>query len=89
MPAMLRPGWSRDRIMCEINDAGVPCSAGSCSENYLERAFESARIACETLPNARELGLTSLMFLVHPTLSEEDTGYMIAAARNVIAKATR
>jgi len=33
--------------------------------------------------------LTSLMFLVHPTLSEEDTGYMIAAARNVIAKATR
>jgi dTDP-4-amino-4,6-dideoxygalactose transaminase len=89
VPAMLRPDWSRDRIMCEINDAGVPCSVGSCSEIYLERAFESAGIACETLPNARELGLTSLMFQVHPTLSEEDTRYMIGVARNVIAKATR
>jgi hypothetical protein len=89
VPEMLRPGWSRDRIMCEINDAGVPCSVGSCSEIYRERAFASSGLACETLPNARELGLTSLMFQVHPTLSEEDTRYMIGVARNVIAKATR
>ena len=89
VPAMLRPDWSRDRIMCEINDAGVPCSVGSCSEIYQERAFQDAGIACETLPNARELGSTSLAFLVHPTLSEEDTRRMIGVARSVIAKATR
>jgi dTDP-4-amino-4,6-dideoxygalactose transaminase len=89
VPEMLRPGWSRDRIMCEIEEAGVPCSVGSCSQIYRERAFESSGFACEALPNARELGLTSLMFLVHPTLSEEDTRYMIVATRNVIAKATR
>jgi hypothetical protein len=89
VPAMLRPGWSRDRIMCEINDAGVPCSVGSCSELYREHAFESSGLAREALPNARELGLTSLMFLVHPTLSEEDTKHMIATTRNVIARAAR
>jgi dTDP-4-amino-4,6-dideoxygalactose transaminase len=89
VPTMLRVGWNRDRIMCEIEEAGVPCSVGSCSEIYLERAFQDACIACEPLPNAREMGLTSLAFLVHPTLSEEDTRYMIATTRNVIAKATR
>jgi dTDP-4-amino-4,6-dideoxygalactose transaminase len=89
VPTMLRPDWSRDRIMREIDEAGVPCSVGSCSEIYLERAFHALGPAPEPLPNARDLGLTSLMFLVHPTLSEEDTRYMIAAARNVIAKATR
>jgi dTDP-4-amino-4,6-dideoxygalactose transaminase len=89
VPAMLRLGWNRDRIMCEIEETGVPCSVGSCSEIYRERAFEATGSVCETLPNAQELGLTSLMFLVHPTLSAADTGYMIATARNVIAKATR
>jgi len=89
VPAMLRPGWSRDRIMCEINDAGAPCSVGSCSEIYRERAFETSGLACEALPNARELGSSSLMFLVHPTLSEEDTKFMIATTRNVLARATR
>jgi len=88
-PHALRPGWSRDRIMQEINRAGVPCSVGSCSEIYRERAFQTLGAAPDPLPTARNLGLTSLMFLVHPTLREEETRYMIATARNVIAKATR
>jgi hypothetical protein len=88
-PDMLRSGWSRDGIMQAINDAGVPCSVGSCSELYLERAFESLGPPPDPLPIARDLGLTSLMFLVHPTLREEETAYMIAVTRDVIAKATR
>ena len=86
---MLRPTWSRDRIMQEIDSAGVPCSVGSCSEIYLERAFQTLGPVPDPLPTARELGLTSLMFLVHPTLREEETRHMIAVTRNVIAKATR
>lgn len=39
-PGRLRPGWNRDRIMQEIADRGVPCFVGSCSEIYLERAFD-------------------------------------------------
>lgn len=68
-PELLAQGWSRDRIMGAIQAEGVPCLAGSCSEVYLEKAFQDAKLApAERLPVARELGDTSLMFLVHPTL---------------------
>jgi dTDP-4-amino-4,6-dideoxygalactose transaminase len=68
-PDRLRAGWSRDRIMSEVNGLGIPCYSGSCSEVYLEGAFSGTpwRPAAR-LPVARELGDTSLMFLVHPTL---------------------
>lgn len=71
-PEMLADGWSRDRIMHEANVAGVPCYSGSCSEVYLEKAFDGTgwRPAVP-LPVAHELGETSLMFLVHPTLEED------------------
>lgn len=72
-PAALKSGWSRDRIMLEINNQGIPCTVGSCSEIYLEKAFEKHGLRPATrLPNARMLGETSLMFLVHPTLTEDD-----------------
>ena len=88
-PSALQAEWSRDRIMQEIARQGVPVSVGSCSEIYLEQAFRTLDSTFDPLPNARSLGLTSLMFQVHPTLSEKETGYMIAVANNVIAKATR
>jgi dTDP-4-amino-4,6-dideoxygalactose transaminase len=72
-PDALRAGWSRDAIMGEIAAAGVPCLVGSCPEIYLERAYREAGIGPPgRLPVARELGETSLCFLVHPTLSESD-----------------
>ncbi|MEG0197940.1 MAG: DegT/DnrJ/EryC1/StrS aminotransferase family protein [Acinetobacter sp.] len=64
--------WSRDRIMQFINAEGVPCYSGSCSEVYLEHAFDNTNWRPkERLKNAQQLGETSLMFLVHPTLSED------------------
>jgi len=61
----------RDKIMREINKKGVPCYPGSCSEVYLEKAFDNTGFRPnERLPLAKELGETSLMFLVHPTLTE-------------------
>lgn len=69
-PAQLKEGWSRDRILSEIVAHGVPCFSGSCSEVYLEKAFDNTSWRPdEPLPTARELGETSLMFLVHPTLT--------------------
>ena len=70
-PEQLRTGWTRDRIVEAINAAGVPCFTGSCSEIYLEKAFPDDWRPGERLPIARQLGETSLMFLVHPTLDEE------------------
>jgi len=69
----LPEGWSRDRIMAEINALGVPCFSGSCSEVYLEHAFNHTKWRpVERLKNAQQLGETSLMFLVHPTLTENN-----------------
>lgn len=72
-PEKLSPGWTRDRIVNSINAKGVPCYQGSCSEVYFEKAFDSTPWRPkERLTIARELGETSLMFLVHPTLSENE-----------------
>lgn len=72
-PEQLLPGWNRDRIMQEINLRGVPCYSGSCSEVYLEKAFEDTSWRPEKrLKTAKELGETSLMFLLHPGIDEKD-----------------
>jgi dTDP-4-amino-4,6-dideoxygalactose transaminase len=71
--SQLKEEWSRDRIINEINVLGVPCYSGSCSEVYLERAFDNTEFRPqERLLNAKKLGETSLMFLVHPTLTEDE-----------------
>jgi len=69
-PDQLADGWTRDRIVEAIDAAGVPCYQGSCSEVYLEKAFDpTGWRPAERLPVARRLGETSVMFLVHPTLT--------------------
>lgn len=63
----------RDAIMASINEQGVPCFSGSCSEIYLEKAFDNTRFRPEgRLPSAKLLGETSLMFLCHPTLTKDE-----------------
>jgi len=63
----------RDKMIREINSKGVPCYSGSCSEVYLEKAFDNTDLRPkERLTVAKELGETSLMFLVHPTLTNEE-----------------
>ena len=63
-PASLKAGWDRDRILNEISARGVPCFSGSCSEVYLEKAFDDTGWRpVERLPVAKELGETSLRFI--------------------------
>jgi len=79
----------RDKILLEINESGVPCFAGTCSEVYLESAFDSKDFRPkERLSNARKLGETSLMFLIHPTLSEADLLKTCQVIKEVIVKNT-
>ena len=87
-PEMLREGWDRDAIMRAIKAEGVPCFVGSCSEIYLEKAFV-ARRKHPTLPVARLLGESSLMFLVHPTLSDEHIAFTSQTIGSVIARAVK
>lgn len=89
-PGNLRSDWSRDRIIEEINNAGVPCYHGSCSEIYLERAFRNTGFKPpHPLETARDLGSTSLMFLVHPTLTQEQVQKTGEIASSVLARAAR
>ncbi|MGZ8212124.1 MAG: DegT/DnrJ/EryC1/StrS family aminotransferase [Burkholderiales bacterium] len=87
-PESLRSGWTRERIVEAINAEGIPCVSGSCSEIYLEEAFSDTDMRpAERLPVARALGETSLMFLVHPTLSKRDVIDTATAIRKVMAVA--
>ena len=82
-PELLK--WDRDKIIAEINQRGVACFSGSCSEVYLEKAFDNTSLRPEPrLPNAKRLGETSLMFLVHPTLAEKDVEKCIAVLKEVM-----
>lgn len=90
VPSKLAAGWSRDRIVEAINERGVPCFQGTCSEVYLEKAFEGTGWRpARDLPIARQLGETSLMFLVHPTLSQMDVEEMGRTIADVISQASK
>ena len=88
-PDALRASWNRDRIFAEIVARGIPCFSGSCSEIYLEKAFPVEWRPKSRLPVARELGETSLMFLVHPTLKDEDIARICEVVKQVMQDATR
>lgn len=89
-PELLADGWTRDRIVEEVNQLGVPCFQGSCSEVYLEKAFESTEFRPKVhLPNAKVLGETSLMFLVHPTLKPKEIAEICQVIDNVISQAIK
>jgi dTDP-4-amino-4,6-dideoxygalactose transaminase len=89
-PEQLALGWTRDRVVDEINRAGVPCFHGACPEVYLEKAFEGhPSRPRERLQSAKRLGETSMMFLVHPTLTDDEVGKTCDAIRGVMSAAQR
>lgn len=88
-PDALAPGWTRERVIKTINDLGVPCMEGTCSEVYREKAFDNSPWRpAEGLPVARALGGASMMFPVHPTLTTSDMQRMVDALRQVMQTAT-
>ena len=89
-PNELKNDWSRDRVIQAINTLEVPCYSGSCSEVYLEKAFDGTGLRPkERLPNAKELGETSLMFLVHPTLTNDEIQQTCEAITSVMELAVK
>lgn len=87
-PERLAAGWNRDRILNEIVASGVPCFSGSCSEVYLEKAFDDTGYRpTDPLPVAHELGTSSLMFLVHPTLTDAEIEKTCSVLQSVMVRA--
>ena len=66
----------------------MPCYQGSCSEVYLEKAFDNTGWRpAQRLPVARQLGETSLMLLVHPTLTAAEIDKTALVLTDVLAQA--
>lgn len=82
-PEILDCGWSRDDIVRAIQAEGIPCGSGLCTEIYLEQAL-SPFVPRQRLPVAKDFGERSVMFLIHPTLGEDDMEDIAAAATKVM-----
>lgn len=88
-PEYLHPEWDRNRIMSAINAEGVPCFAGCCAEIYLEEAFVKNGWGPKTpLPKGKEIGETSLVFLVHPTFSKKNIEDACTVVSKVLGQAS-
>jgi dTDP-4-amino-4,6-dideoxygalactose transaminase len=89
-PAALADGWTRDRIVAEVNAANAPLLHGTCSEIYREKAFDGTSWRPqEALPTAQKLGETSLMFLTHPTLTDAEVDHVCTVVAGVLGRARR
>ena len=91
IPEMLKDGWSRNRIMTEISSTGINCGVGACGELYMEKAFKSYfnNDSPNRLPNAVEVTDTSLMFQVHPTLTEQNISEAVKIISSVLKEASK
>ncbi len=89
-PECLKKGWNRERIVESVVKQGIPCFSGSCSEIYLEKAFEKTEFKPQNrLPNAKLLGETSIMFPIHPTLTKSDIDLTCAVFKKIMQKAIK
>jgi dTDP-4-amino-4,6-dideoxygalactose transaminase len=88
-PSELKDGWTRDKMLNEINKQGVPCYQGTCPEIYLEKAFDKTNFKPKLrLKQAKMLGETSLMFLVHPTLTKEEINKTCHVLESILKNAS-
>ena len=89
-PEMLKSDWNRDRVISEINEEGFPAFSGSCSEIYLEKCFKKYNLnPAKRLPIAKELGETSLMFLVDHTIVRTNLEIYAHVIKKILLKAMK
>ena len=83
-------GWNRKRFLNELNEMGYPGFTGSCSEIYLEKCFKKIEYEKKgNLKNAVELGKSSFMFLVHPTISNDEMHIYSKTISNLFKKSLK
>lgn len=82
----LKPTWSRDRIITELCERGVPVQYGSCALIGREKAFSAYRENSE-LPGAQFAHDRSIAFFVHPTLDLSHMEHIANQIRNIMKDA--
>jgi hypothetical protein len=89
-PGKLREDWNQTRVVAAIQAEGLPCFVGSCGEIYREKAFSAVGWPADRRhPVAQQLSDTSLAFLVHPTLSDQDMRDTCKAVEKVMRTAVK
>ena len=74
----------RNKALDEFEKRGINCFSGSCSEIYLEKAFDNIGLSLKVrLPNAKKLGKTSLMLQCHPTITDKEIQDMCKVIKEV------
>lgn len=87
-PSKLKTGWDQARVIQAVNAEGIPCFTGTCPELYRERAFSDAGWGQSPAHVvARDLGESSVCFLTHPTLQEDDMRDAAEATGRVLSVA--
>ena len=86
----MKADWSRERIMHEMEQRGIEGHCGYGGEIYQEKAFDDTNWRPnERLPVARELAESSLLFFVHPTLTEKQMRAKGSIACSVLLEADK
>jgi dTDP-4-amino-4,6-dideoxygalactose transaminase len=88
-PERLNSAWSKSKLLVALNNMGIPCNEGVCSEIYLEKAFTKNNLGPESrFANAQRLSDTTLALLVHPTLEPTHIQAILDGLRQVMETAT-
>ena len=89
-PEGLADNWTRDKIVAELNDQGVPARVGACPDISGENAFTIAGFNINNArPNAQSIADYTIMLPVHPTLTDGNMALMSNALSSVLENASR
>ena len=78
----LKPEYSRNDIIIELNKIGIPCFQGTCGEVYLEKVYDNNL----NLEVTKKLSKTSLMFMVDPSYDIKIIKEMSIIVKNTLLK---
>jgi dTDP-4-amino-4,6-dideoxygalactose transaminase len=89
-PQLLKKSFTRTKIIDELNHQLVPCSFGGSGQMYQEHAFFGSTYKKDGfLLNASFLEKNSLMLLVHPTISREESIRRAKVLKSVLQHAQK
>ncbi len=75
----------RNEFVASLSEMGLPCFSGSCSEIYLEKAFESYYDG-QRMRNAKYYAERAFCLLAHPTITDDQVDQAVKLINTLLAK---
>lgn len=77
----------RDLVISQLEEEGVPCYFGACSEVYREKIFRGRGLAPQSrLKNASYFSEQAFCFLVHHTITDKEMQVVTSKVNQVLTK---